>query len=146
MYITSEAHGTSGTIDHILCPEHLLSSFSNCTVVVDDSINLSDHDPICGYLSCCLEVTPPRTVSTTKDRDFIPNWSKLSRFTLNASYTAAVDSRIHWLSIPDPSTLIRDIGSKNVVIRLTAYNNERATVVSVESCKSLTNSPRIAPT
>ena len=37
-------------------------------------------------------------------------------------------------------------GSKNVVVRLTAYNNEGATVVSVESYKSLTNSPRIAPT
>ena len=32
----------------------------------------------------------------------------------------------------------RAVGSKNVVVRLTAYNNERATVVSVESYKSLT--------
>ena len=39
----------------------------------------------------------------------------------------------------------RAVGSKNVVVRLAAYNNERATVVNVESYKSLTNSPRIAP-
>ena len=40
----------------------------------------------------------------------------------------------------------RAVGSKNVVVRITAYNNEGAIVVSVESYKSLTNSPRIALT
>ena len=105
-YVTSEAHGTSGTIDHILCPEHLLSSFSNCTVVVNDPINLSDHDTTYARHSCCVEVTPPHTVSTSKDRGFILNQSMLSRFALNAGYTAAVDSCIHWFSIPDLGTLM----------------------------------------
>ena len=57
---TSKAHGTSGTTDHILCPEHLLPSFSDCTVLVDDPLNLSDHDPVhvCARLSCTLDVAP----------------------------------------------------------------------------------------
>ena len=37
------------------------------------------------------------------------------------------------------------VGSKNVVVRLTVYN-ERNTVVNMESYKSLTNGPRFAPT
>ena len=55
---TSEAHRTSGTIDHILCPEHLLPNFSNCAVPVDNLLNLSDHDPVCARLSCTLDVAP----------------------------------------------------------------------------------------
>ena len=43
-----------------------ISTFSNCTYVVDDPINLSDHEPICARLSCSLEVTPPRTLTTSK--------------------------------------------------------------------------------
>ncbi len=43
----SEARGTYSSIDHIIFPKHLLSGFSECTVLEEDPLNLSDDLPVC---------------------------------------------------------------------------------------------------
>ena len=42
----SEAHGSISTIDHILCPSHVLQSLSSCHVIKEEPSNNSDHLPI----------------------------------------------------------------------------------------------------
>ena len=64
----SEAHGSSSTIDHILCPSHLLSSFSDCAVA-EVPLNMSDHLPVLSTLkvvSQLLGPVPALTQAVTK--------------------------------------------------------------------------------
>ena len=42
----SEAHSTQSTIDHIICPRHMLPRFQSALSVVDHPLNTSDHHPI----------------------------------------------------------------------------------------------------
>ncbi len=45
----SEAHGTYSSVDHIIVPKHLLSGFSDCTVLEEDPLN---DLPVCASLTC----------------------------------------------------------------------------------------------
>ena len=102
---TSEAHNSTSTIDHLLAPVHLLPSFSNCCVIEDDPLNLSDHSPVCASLKIYLPSTPiqARQSGSTK---FRPNWSKLSESELLQGYTEEVESQLASLSLPSLSSLV----------------------------------------
>ena len=67
-------HNSVSTLDHLLAPAHLLPSFSNCLIIEDDSLNLSDLSPVCASLWVLLSPTPPQ-----------PSQSGSSKFWLNRS-------------------------------------------------------------
>ena len=54
----SEAHGSISTIDHILCPSHVLQSLSSCHVIEEEPSNNSDHLPITCRLNTHLPTSP----------------------------------------------------------------------------------------
>ena len=57
----SEAHGSISsisTIDHILCPSHVLPSLLSCRVIEEEPSNNSDHLPITCQISTHLPNTP----------------------------------------------------------------------------------------
>lgn len=101
---TSDAHNSSSTIDHILVPQHLLGSFSNCYIIEDDPLNLSDHSPVCVTLEANLPDAPPQPTQATTSR-FRPNWAKLSDDELLSGYTMAVDAHLARLPLPTLSSL-----------------------------------------
>ena len=63
----SEAHSSLSTIDHIICPRHLLPSFRSSSPLQDLPLNTSDHHPVCAALRCTFS-------STISHRDH-PNYS-----------------------------------------------------------------------
>ena len=46
----SEAHDSLSTIDHILCPSHMLHKFSSSSLLKDHPLNTSDHLPLSATL------------------------------------------------------------------------------------------------
>ena len=94
----SEAHGSFSTIDHILCPEHLLSSFHKSLVLEESALNTSDHLP----LSCSLRLTF-YPVPRRKDLPTPPpraNWKKPSPDSIYSLYTVALDRDLSTLPPP----------------------------------------------
>ena len=92
----SEAHGSSSTIDHILCPSHLLSSFSDCTVAEEIPLNMSDHFPILSNFKVCLTAPGggPCTHSGSNKELPRPNWDKLTSSEIANLYTAPLEEAI----------------------------------------------------
>ena len=100
---TSEAHHSSSTNDrNILCPKHFQSNLSHCRVYDENPLNLSDHLPVVGRLSCRMN-----TLTNSSPPSFIapkPNWSRLrSSSEIADTYTARVQSALTSLSFPDAS-------------------------------------------
>ena len=46
----SEAHSILSTLDHILCPVHMLPKFQSAYTIVDEPLNTSDHIPVIAVL------------------------------------------------------------------------------------------------
>ena len=61
----SEANSSISTIDHILCPSHVLSSLSSCHVIEEPSNN-SDHFPITWHISIHLPFSPIHHILKTQ--------------------------------------------------------------------------------
>lgn len=102
----SEAHGSCSSIDHILSPAHLLPRFSDCNVLDDVPLNLSDHVPICAVFSfSCPRQTSSARTRVSSNPVHRPNWAKLSKEELSTGYTATVGNQLSNLSLPDLSTL-----------------------------------------
>ena len=97
----SKAHGSSSTIDHILCPSHLLSSFSDCAVAEEVSLNMSDHFPILSNFKVCLTAPGggPCTHSGSNKELPRPNWDKLTSSEIANLYTAPLEEAIRTLPL-----------------------------------------------
>ena len=106
----SEAHGSSSTIDHILCPAHLLSSFSECVVEDDAPLNMSDHLPILSRLKLCLTI-PTDSSSTCSAENGAPprpNRDKLSRAEIDELYTTPLEEAINTIPLRSPDDYVAD--------------------------------------
>ena len=42
----SDAHSTQSTLDHILCPKHMLSKIISSYTIIEEPLNTSDHNPV----------------------------------------------------------------------------------------------------
>ena len=106
----SEAHGSSSTIDHILCPAHLLSSFSECAVEDDAPLNMSDHLPILSRLKLCLTIPTDSspTCSAENGAPPRPNWDKLSRTEIDELYTTPLEEAISTIPLRSPDDYVAD--------------------------------------
>ena len=100
----SEAHSSLSTIDHIICPRHLLPSFCSSSPLQDLPLNTSDHHPVCATLRCTFS-------STISHRDHPnyspPNWSGCSKDVIFSTYTSPLQPILHdlMLAIPPLSAL-----------------------------------------
>ena len=93
----SEACCSISTIDHILCPSHVLPSLSSCHVIEEDPSNNSDHVPITCNISTQLPNSP---IHCKKSR---PNWRKLTVHDLKRSYTSPLEASLSHLPFPSLS-------------------------------------------
>ena len=97
----SKAHGSLSTIDHILCPSFLLSSFVKSCVLEESPLNTSDHLA----LSSSLQVD--RSSSSYPQKSPKPfshrlNWTKLSDDAIYSLYTTPLDEALGLLApLPD---------------------------------------------
>ena len=98
---TSEAHHSSSTIDHILCPKHFPSNLSHCRDYDENPLNLSDHLLVIGRLFCRLSMLT--NVSSSSIITPKPNWSRLSSSEIADTYTVQVQSALSSLSFPNSS-------------------------------------------
>jgi len=95
----SEAHSTLSSIDHILCPMHLMSKMQECSVLDEDPINMSDHLPVCAGFVCDLNnLSPADGTNKSSSTAFKPNWSKLSKQEIQAQYTSMVEDHLSSLA------------------------------------------------
>ena len=73
-------HGSTSTIDHILCPSIRVDNLtSSCAILPDHPLNLSDHLPITTSLSLLLSssgISASSDVSAQASRK--PSWKKCS--------------------------------------------------------------------
>ena len=95
----SEAHSSLSTIDHIICPHHLLPSFCSSSPLQDLPLNTSDHHPVCATLRCTFS-------STISHRDHPnyspPNWSGCSKDVIFSTYTSPLQPILHDLMLVIP--------------------------------------------
>ena len=101
----SEAHGSISTIDHILCPSHVLPSLLTCHVIEEEPSNTSDHLPLTCNISTQLPNSPIHHKKSSPPPR--PNWRKLTTHELRRSYTSPLEaslSHLHFLSPSDYSS------------------------------------------
>ena len=97
----SEAHGSISTIDHILCPSHVLPSLSSCHVIEEEPSNNSDHLPITCQISTHLPNSPTHHKKSSPPPR--PNWRKLTTHDLKRSYTSPLEASLSHLPLPSLS-------------------------------------------
>ena len=89
----SDAHGTQSTIDHILCPIHILSKFLSASTVAEEPLNTSDHLPVLAVLkyNCATESIPSSNIPLPRLRRNStvnsPNWAGTSKEDIRQLYT-----------------------------------------------------------
>ena len=99
----SEAHGYLTTIDHILCPQHLLPQIVKCHPLNEDPLNTSDHLPLICHLNLDLHShLSPKTNPISHPK---PNWKKVSTQEIHDTYTKAVEAALGPIPLPTLSAL-----------------------------------------
>ena len=105
----SEAHASISTIDHIICPLHLLCQFYSSSPVPDHPKNTSDHLPICAVFRI---PSVPQSIPTTtlNPRPSAPDWSGCSVDVISLHYTRPLQHPLGTLlhSLPAMSLLAQD--------------------------------------
>ncbi len=86
----SEAHNSVSTIDHIIAPKFLLNRFLNCRVLLNDPLNLSDHFPVVGELTCGCNLKQLYTTSTANKQT--ANWRKVNSRFIRESYAPLLEN------------------------------------------------------
>ena len=83
---TSDAHSTQSTLDHIICPRGLLSKFLSASSIIEEPLNMSDHNPVVATLQC---PRPLSTLSTSSnERHPLPrNWEGTTKEYVSQLYT-----------------------------------------------------------
>ena len=94
----SDAHNSLSTIDHIMCPNFLLSKLISSKVLANHPLNVSDHLPV--YSCFSISLSPPPAVtsgfSTPLTRSVLRWCNTDSR--LIQSYSQAVDRALQSVS------------------------------------------------
>ena len=99
----SDAHGSLTTIDHILCPQHLLPQRVKCHPLDEDPLNTSDHLPLICHLNLDLHSQlSPKTKPTSHPK---PNWKKVSTQEIHDTYNKAVEAALGPIALPTLSAL-----------------------------------------
>ena len=94
----SEAHGTLTTIDHILCPKHLLPLIGQCHPLDEDPLNTLDHLHLICHINLHLQPhSPPKVTPTSHPK---PNWKKVTTQEIRETYTKAVESALGSIPLP----------------------------------------------
>ena len=90
----SEAHDSLSTIDHILCPSHMLHRFSSSSPLKDHPLNTSDHLPLSATLMLPSLPSPVSHSPPKHSARHSPNWEKMSKDQLASHYTIPVSSQL----------------------------------------------------
>ena len=94
----SEAHASLSTIDHILCPSHMLNKFCSSLPLRDHPLNTSDHFPLSATLFLPFHPSPVSPSPPKHPARSSPNWEKLSKDELSGLYTIPVSDQLEVLS------------------------------------------------
>ena len=83
----SDAHGTQSTIDHIICPIHMLPKFVSASTVAEEPLNTSDHLPVLAVLkyNCATDSDPSSNIPLCPVNS--PNWAGTSKEDIRQLYT-----------------------------------------------------------
>ena len=102
----SEAHQTFSTIDHILCPKHFHKRISDCVVLDDNPLNLSDHLPVIANMTCTLQCTSQPEKHVAPHKRHKPNWRKVDKDEMLSTYTQAVEDALAHIPLPVEASLL----------------------------------------
>ena len=99
----SESNTCISTIDHFLCPQHCLPSFSKCSTLsnLTTATNTSDYVPLVAEVAVPVQVSQPPPIHR---RGSTPNWKKLSEEEIRTTYTQLLESKLSTLSSPNLDT------------------------------------------
>ena len=106
----SDAHATQSTIDHILCPLHMVANVALAFTILEEPLNSSDHNPVFAILrSRNLLLVPPSGVSSQphSHSSHLRDWSKTPAVRIRQLYTTPLQQHLeHFLdNMPSESVL-----------------------------------------
>ena len=94
----SEAHASLSTIDHIMCPSHMLNKFCSSFSLGDHPLNTSDHFPLSATLLLPFHPSPVSPSPPKHPARPSPNWERLSKDELSGLYTIPVSDQLEVLA------------------------------------------------
>ena len=102
----SDAHSTQSTLDHILCPKHMLSKIMSSYTIIEEPLNTSDHNPVFATMRNDHPSSHPPHGSNASSFS-PPNWSASSKEDIHRLYTTPLQHSLKPLlrNMPLPSSL-----------------------------------------